>query len=766
MGAAASTTRQVYDKAQCQALCGDLFNDELWREAATNDVISHEKLTLLFHSISDVVLLHDGVTAHARTLSDGLRARGFTTWLREPAPEEPQRPSADGPSKSAVKSEQAIDNARCIVVVVTQPYVDKFGRAEDACFLEFTQAERRHTAARMLAVVADAALADTERWPSDLRRVFRRAIAPVDVSVEVAVAQHVDALVAQITSVIGLPMAKRFERTIAAAEAPSSELKETSTATDDPKEVTRQASETKLTPAPRDAAKSPLLEAKDAASEIKGATPEANSAAAEVKEASSEAKDADSTRCVSALPVGRKESDASAGTASFKAKRVLAPAPAPESNDGEFEKLTAALVDASFVAVYDYAFAQGVVNRAFPHELHVPASCTVGKEAGLALSGAYLADLRDREELLSLGPAGSRLHKTDFLLRLRLWAQDPGFVLAGGRFKSWFSLELTTENHVVVAFNKGADTFPITRRDEPFVLPTNAWIDFALRVNVAARVLQVVVGNARLDDLSLPPGFRLSLGKALAEGSLQLYDAAHKAKLFCGYIHRLELFSANLALPPAPAVPAAFAEKKTALCAGLTQLCDYPFEVDLVDRVAGRSFPAPASSYVHPEHGLFLDGDYYGEHESRPGVACVGAFAAQMSKSNFVVAASLCPLGEGWVWCFGKGWRWFGILVLPSMALEMELNHQATRFPLTRRGQSLVLRPNEWVHLAVKAAGKRFHIFVDGDELDPIELGAKFDYWVGEGDDNAILLHGDSANEAYYGLMKHLEFWSSPPPAE
>lgn len=59
-----------------------------------------------------------------------------------------------------------IDNASCIVVFITERYVQKVGgdNAADNCKKEFNYAERRKTGAKMIAVVMEPRMRDPTKW--------------------------------------------------------------------------------------------------------------------------------------------------------------------------------------------------------------------------------------------------------------------------------------------------------------------------------------------------------------------------------------------------------------------------------------------------------------------------------------------------------------------------------------------------------------------------------------------------------------------------
>ncbi|KDO26097.1 hypothetical protein SPRG_08458 [Saprolegnia parasitica CBS 223.65] len=663
MGAAASIAPAVYDKAQCQALCGDLFDDALWRQAATDERISHEKLQLLFQSITDVFVSHATEDASvASAISKTLSNRGIATWAA---------------SETNHARDAGLANARCVLVLVTQRYMDDVGGSGNRgqCQREFNAALKQHKPVIAILLDPAPALRHTANWTGDVGAVFHDAAIIDYTSSDIdEIAMRHDDILARVRRAVEIPLAERFAQTVFGAGEKDESSTRTSSCVDD-----GMAPKIAYSPVPATIEDGPLDVAfQDLVSQLQGAGP--------------------------------------------------------------------------WTTLYDYPFTNDTVNRSSNHCMELPKSC-IGIENGLILAGSYLAELQDRPDLLALGPVGGKLNKHKFVLSVRIWIQGPGYVVAGGRHKTWFSLELTRAMGLQIAFNGGADTFPVSKANEAITVPTDAWLRVAVHVDVRANVVQVALNSERLDDIALPKGFRYShLTNAMAEGAFYLYNPAHKARLFRGGLRHLSLLSAtNVRYDDAPPMPSAFIAKRNDLVAGLTALCDYPLETDLIDRVSGRTLLVPSTSYLEPRAGLFLDGDYYGAQETRPEVTCAGAFTTEMSKTNFVVAATICPFGEGWVWCLGKGWRWFGVVITGDMQVELVLNHQKPAYPIELRGERITLQRHTWVHLAVQARGKKVCVFLNGEPLDVIDLGQKFAYWVGEGDDNSLLLHGDSANETFLG---------------
>ncbi|KAF0685615.1 Aste57867_22544 [Aphanomyces stellatus] len=114
--------------------------------------MTRDTLAKAFADLTDAFLTHDWGTdgsTHKKvsTINKLLKARGITTWFDEEKME------------GNVKKQMihGIDNARVIVVFVTQRYIDKVGgsNAEDNCQLEFNYAARRKTASKMIPVLID-----------------------------------------------------------------------------------------------------------------------------------------------------------------------------------------------------------------------------------------------------------------------------------------------------------------------------------------------------------------------------------------------------------------------------------------------------------------------------------------------------------------------------------------------------------------------------------------------------------------------------------
>ncbi|EQC40267.1 hypothetical protein SDRG_02171 [Saprolegnia diclina VS20] len=214
MGAAASVdSGDSYTKEQCQAMCGDLFDDAMWTMHASkaSQTISGAKLHEVVSSVTDVFLTHDwGVDGanhrHVSVVNQLLIERGITTWFDEEKME----------GNIKMKMITGIENSRCIVVFVTQRYMDKVGgpNGEDNCQLEFNYAARRKTNAKMISVVMDPNAKDTRAWVGpvgmtlggDLYIDFSTVF---DAHPEFLPAK-IDELMAKLMTIIGKPLKQCF----------------------------------------------------------------------------------------------------------------------------------------------------------------------------------------------------------------------------------------------------------------------------------------------------------------------------------------------------------------------------------------------------------------------------------------------------------------------------------------------------------------------------------------------------------------------------
>ncbi|CAK4121066.1 unnamed protein product [Aphanomyces euteiches] len=210
MGASASVGG--ISKEQCQAICGDLFNEAEWKRQSVDGVIAPAKLNELFSQLTDVFLTHDWGTdasTHKQvSIVNGLlKDKGITTWFDEEKME-------GNVKKQMIRG---IDNTRAIVVFVTQRYIDKVGgnNAEDNCQLEFNYASRRKTANKMIPVLIDPDpdLKNPSSWTGEVGFVLGGHLY-LDMSEafddEDLMATRIEELYNKIVSIVGLPLAQRF----------------------------------------------------------------------------------------------------------------------------------------------------------------------------------------------------------------------------------------------------------------------------------------------------------------------------------------------------------------------------------------------------------------------------------------------------------------------------------------------------------------------------------------------------------------------------
>ncbi|OQR95751.1 hypothetical protein THRCLA_07605 [Thraustotheca clavata] len=776
MGAGASIPDQLYDKTQCQTVCGDLFNEELWRQSSTNGMISHEKLVGLFNSLTDVFLTHDwGVDGinhqHVRSVNKLLRDRGITTWFDD-------------------ERMEGNENARCIVVFVTQRYIDKVGgsNAEDNCQLEFNYAARRKTATKMIPVLTDPSptLKNPQNWTGEVGFVLGGNLY-IDISSAfddpVMLENKINELLVKMQSIIGLPLQKRLEHAMASLPT-IAPIALVSAATPIPPKVSTTFATVPLRELTKDQVFQ-LLNALDYSkysnafleNEINGEVLYTCENVDEIKEfgvaMSAKARilydkivDFRQNGVPRTLLQAKVESIASHSQPNATPAAITI----STKSGGNFAQLKSKMKEDDWITIYKYKFETNTHNSASDHSVEIPACCSVKVLNGLTLAGDYLDEIQEHYNHLALDKFGGRLDKNQFLLSLSIRALEPGFILVGGIRRAWFSLEIIQDFCIVLNFNAGADSFVIRKDDSPFIFPKDTWIDVAIRVDIPAFIIQVLVNTEKMDDISLESNFKYTgLDKASSEGFMYLYHRNQQDKLFRGSIRHLELYTTDPKTRPREAIPGmnsseleASQELLTTLSDGLNLLCWYPLEQNLLDTVSDNALSVPRSSYLDVNDGLYLDGDYYEETSNDRDLVCLGYFYNVMSKCNFVVSASICPFGRGWVCCFGSGWRWFGILISSEFQLSITFNNQDVSCAPQLNGHPITLKPKQWAHLIVKVYGKSFIVAVNGQQGEPYDLGSEFAYRAGEDEDNSLFLLNYSNGGAYYGMIKYLRLWSTP----
>ncbi|OQS03538.1 hypothetical protein THRCLA_04144, partial [Thraustotheca clavata] len=203
---------QTFDKAQCRAICGELFDDALWAQHSCKDTgtISSEKLQMILSSLTDVFLTHDWGTdgtnhRNVSVINRLLRDKGITTWFDEE--------KMEGNIKKKMIS--GIENARCIVVFVTQRYMDKVGgdNGEDNCQLEFNYASMKKTNAKMISVLMDPTIKNTRDWTGPVGMTLGGTLY-IDFSSAIGNPELLEArmeeLLEKLNSIIGKPLQQRY----------------------------------------------------------------------------------------------------------------------------------------------------------------------------------------------------------------------------------------------------------------------------------------------------------------------------------------------------------------------------------------------------------------------------------------------------------------------------------------------------------------------------------------------------------------------------
>eukprot|EP01031_Cornospumella_fuschlensis_P030550 gene30550-36921_t len=166
MGAGASTMSM--DKEAFQKAAPDHYTLSLFNSIKDKDgVIPPARLMQFTAAATDCFLTHDwgkdeqGRDNHARVgkLNALLKARGFRTWFDEEMMRgDIQQQMADG-----------IEHAACVVVFVTERYMDKVaGKGEkgelDNCLFEFSHLSTSKARSKLFPVVMEPRCRDTASW--------------------------------------------------------------------------------------------------------------------------------------------------------------------------------------------------------------------------------------------------------------------------------------------------------------------------------------------------------------------------------------------------------------------------------------------------------------------------------------------------------------------------------------------------------------------------------------------------------------------------
>eukprot|EP01031_Cornospumella_fuschlensis_P025679 gene25679-31012_t len=174
MGAAGSDMiTSDMDMEQFKVAMGEEnYNEEDFAALANDDgVITKETIkTMTAHT--DCFLTHDwgddelGRNNHTRVseVNDTLKEHGLVPWFDSDRME----------GNIMAQMCAGIDNASCVVVFITQRYMEKVGgaNAQDNCKKEFNYAERRKTGDKMIPVVMEPRMRDTSQWSGPIGMVL------------------------------------------------------------------------------------------------------------------------------------------------------------------------------------------------------------------------------------------------------------------------------------------------------------------------------------------------------------------------------------------------------------------------------------------------------------------------------------------------------------------------------------------------------------------------------------------------------------------
>lgn len=162
-GISVSSLPEKVDADTCKSALGELFNQDVFdREKDADGFVLRSHLKKLLNQ-TDIFLSHDwghdlGQDNHQRVsaINHALKQKGLITWFDEEK------------MKGNIKEQmtKGIDNSQCIVVFITQRYVEKVAsdNAEDNCKLEFNYSCLRKTANKMVAVVMEERMRNTSEW--------------------------------------------------------------------------------------------------------------------------------------------------------------------------------------------------------------------------------------------------------------------------------------------------------------------------------------------------------------------------------------------------------------------------------------------------------------------------------------------------------------------------------------------------------------------------------------------------------------------------
>ncbi|RQM18898.1 hypothetical protein B5M09_009786 [Aphanomyces astaci] len=797
MGAGASV--DVVTKEQCQSLYGDLFNDAEWAKQAVDGVVTRDKLTTAFSALTDAFLTHDwgtdGTThKNVSVINTLLKARGITTWFDEEKME------------GNVKKQMihGIDNARAIVVFVTQRYIDKVGgnNAEDNCQLEFNYAARRKTASKMIPVLIDPSptLKNTANWTGEVGFVLGGHLY-LDLSSafgnDALLASRIDELVTKIVSVAGTPLSQRFQSAHHDAVppptgGPSTPRTASATISTVPlASLTQHQVGTLLNNLTCSKYSAVFVE-----NEITGEVLCGVESADEVKELG-----------VTLAPKARLLFDKlsefkASGVPShlLKATEPSPPALVSTPPHKSFEELKAAILPSNWVQLYKYPLESNGANILSAHKLTWPTpACSVSVLGGLVTTGDYADMMKDNWEFYRLEALASRLDKHEFLLTFKIKvARGDSTPLCAG-YNPWFAVDITADMCLIIQCNREAQGFVVQLNGNPWLMPIDTWLDVAVLMDVPHSVIQVVINTDRMDTIPLPPAFTFTTRDMPTEGNeFYLLRRDTMTKLFSGHLRKIELYSTLPLTRPQPMIqgsdPTSHVRHLSQLAEwtnGLNCLCNYvDMKVNVVDSVDGTNVvvesaqrPArfgltilifvgtamllPQGSFIHPELGTYFDGDYYGEAYNQSAMTRAGGnFGLHLNNYDFVFATRVATMGPCYVMNMGSSHRYFVVQITIQRNLVVLLNCHSVSHDVKEKGVILTLEHNTWHDIAVKMQGKAIHVAVDGRAMDTIALTDDFEFTAGPGEDTKLLLVNFSCGGCFYGYMAFIALWSSDCPVE
>ncbi|RHY10480.1 hypothetical protein DYB25_001851 [Aphanomyces astaci] len=765
MGAAAS----VVTKGQCQALCGDLFDESEWDKQAVDGVVNRDKLTTVLSTLTDAFLTHDwgsdgGTHTKVSVVNHLLQARGITTWFDQE------------------KMEQmihGIDNARVIVVFVTQRYIAKVGgpNAEDNCQLEFNYAARRKTASRMIPVLIDPtpALKNPASWNGEVGFVLGGHLY-LDLSGafddDHLLASKVDELVAKIVSIGGTPLAWRF-----APESLSDAKEQAKYVPLPPIVATLQAAPVLSAPTVSLASLTKedvglLLNALACSkfsaafleNEVTGEVLYGAASVEEIKElgmplaakarvlfdkiAEFKASGVPSTlllRDKTKLSTG----GASTPSTTAEVKTTDLSSSNVASTAKSFEDITMALLPPEWVAVIKYKLEVNGANTLSKHTLSwFDSSCSVSAANGFFSDGNYAAELKGSasSRAMRLQAMGGRLDKNAFLLRFRMKPMAGGVTpLAAGRFP-WFAIDVTTDLCLALSCNQGKDVFFVKMDDSKYMDAIT--VDKGFELHIPTDV------NQSLRDTE--------------HNQLYLFRPDTHQGLFHGHLRNIEMYSTLPASRKLPRITDAddpdrhrlHLTHRDALVEGLSLAFHYPnMAVDAVDIVTGRAMTLPGGSFIHSSLGAYFDGNYYDDTELDRNLVVAGKLGATFSRNKFAVAITMAPLAACCVFCMGSYYRWFGLTVTNTMEVKVTFNNQRVGLVVRQEREMVRLSRERWHDVVVVVDGLRVTVLIDGNRMDELSLPQDFTYTAPPDADNDMFLLNYSCSGCFHGFMREFAMW-------